>query len=320
MRIHSHLFTAALLITAAGAVAAQRRPSPPVPPLPPIVGRWDLTVRGPDGPFPSWLAVERSGYTTLVGYFVGRGGSVRPVSKVHYANGRFWFTLPVQWERPNRDIRFEGRLTGGRLAGTMVTNEGKRLTWTGARAPALRPAREPAWGEPQELFNGRDLSGWKPLSPREPNGWVVRDGLLRNARPGNNLVTTRRFRDLKLTAEFRYPKGSNSGIYLRGRYEAQIEDNYDQPPDSHRIGGIYGFLTPRVTAARRADEWQTYELTLVGRYVTVVLNGQEVIDRQEIPGITGGAIDSDEGAPGPIMLQGDHGPIDFRRLAVSVER
>ena len=112
------------------------------------------------------------------------------------------------------------------------------------------------------------------------------------------------------------PKEDNSGIYLRGRYEVQIEDNFGDEPDSHKIGGVYGFLTPSVNAGKKAGEWQTLEITLVGRVVTVVLNGERIIDRQTIPGITGGALDSDEGAAGPIMLQGDHGPIEFRNLVL----
>ena len=130
-------------------------------------------------------------------------------------------------------------------------------------------------------------------------------------------MTERKFTDFRLKAEFRYPKGSNSGIYLRGRYELQIEDNFGQEPECHGIGGIYGFLTPSVNAAKRAGEWQAIEAELVGRTLTVTLNGQRVIDRQAIPGITGGALDSDEGSPGPVMLQGDHGPVEFRRVTVT---
>src|SRR5204862_2340807 len=136
--------------------------------------------------------------------------------------------------------------------------------------------------------NGRDLTGWKPRSTTVKNGWLVRDGMLVNAQPGNDLLTERTLTDFKLYAEFRYPKGSNSGIYLRGRYEVQIEDNFGEEPDSHKIGGIYGFLTPCVNAAKPAGEWQTLDVTLVGRAVTILLNGERVIDRQAIPGITGG--------------------------------
>ena len=94
-------------------------------------------------------------------------------------------------------------------------------------------------------------------------------------------------------------------------------NNFGQEPDSHKIGGVYGFLTPSVNAGKKPGEWQTLEVTLVGRVVTVILNGERVIDRQTIPGITGGAIDSKEGEPGPILLQGDHGPIEFRKVTLT---
>jgi hypothetical protein len=80
---------------------------------------------------------------------------------------------------------------------------------------------------------------------------------------------------------------------------------------------MYGHLTPSVNSAKPAGEWQTIEITLVGRAVTIVLNGERVIDRATIPGITGGALDSHEGQPGPVLLQGDHGPIDFRKLTLT---
>jgi hypothetical protein len=191
------------------------------------------------------------------------------------------------------------------------------LTWTARRAPALKRTRQPTWERPLELFNGKDLSGWKPQFSAAKNGWTVRDGLLVNAAPGNNLLTEQKFDDFQVQAEFRYPKGSNSGIYLRGRYEVQIEDNFGMEPDSHYIGGVYGFLTPSVNTGRPAGEWQRLDITLVGRVVTVALNDERIIDRQTIPGITGGALDSDEGAPGPLLLQGDHGPIEFRKVTLT---
>jgi hypothetical protein len=280
----------------------------------PIIGRWDLTVTDGRGSFPSWLEVQVSGYSTLVGSFVGRGGSARPISKITYSDGRFSFSIPPQWER-GEDMVLEGTYKDYGLSGRMKTPDGKWLDWTALRAPALKRDKAPSWGESLALFNGKDLAGWK--ADRAANGWVVRDGVLKNAKPGANLITERKFTDFKLHTEFRYPRGSNSGIYLRGRYEAQVEDNYGQDPESHKIGGIYGFLTPRVNAARKPDEWQTYDVTLIGRRVTIVLNGQEVIEDQEIPGITGGALDSREGEPGPIMLQGDHGPIDFRKISLT---
>lgn len=301
-----------LACTAAGtalAAVAQERPS--------ITGRWDVTVGQGERSYPSWFEVRLSGHKTLVGQYVAQGGSARPVSQVHFSRDRMHFTVPVQWEGGPQDIRMEGRVSGDRITGTMTDSEGKQHPWTAERAPTLRRRRAPVWGAPIELFNGRDLTGWKARNPRARNGWTVEQGILRNRRPGNDLVTTRKFDDFKIHAEFRYPRGSNSGLYLRGRYEAQIEDNYGREPESHLIGGIYGFLTPRVNTARPAGEWQTYDITLVGRRITVALNGETVIDRQEIPGITGGALDSREGEPGPIMLQGDHGQVEFRKLTLT---
>ena len=300
------------LVVSVGFAGDERPPG-----LPSVVGRWDITVQAPDGAYPSWLEVRRSGHRTLVGSFVGRFGSARPVSRVECEGDRLRFTVPPQWERREDDLRFEGRLEGGALSGETTGDDGRRLRWTARRAPTLKRERPPRWGEPVELVNGRDLAGWKPRSAGVKNGWAVRDGLLANVTPGNDLVTERTFADFRLCAEFRLPRRSNSGVYLRGRYEVQLEDNYGEEPDCHKIGGVYGFLTPVLNPARRAGEWQELEVTLVGRRVTVVFNGERVIDRQEVPGITGGALDSDEGAPGPVMLQGDHGPVEFRRLTLT---
>jgi 3-keto-disaccharide hydrolase len=285
-----------------------------------VLGRWDVTVHGSDGDYPSWLEVRLSGSRTLVGSYVGQFGSARPISKVNYDKGQLSFTVPPQWERRGDDVTFEGKLTDGMLSGETTDDTGKRLRWEARRAPSLKREKSPQWADPVDLFNGSDLSGWKPRSARAKNGWVVREGALVNAQPGNDLVTERQFTDFKLHAEFRYPRGSNSGVYLRGRYELQIEDNYGDEPDNHKIGSVYGFLTPSLNAAKKAGEWQTLEVTLVGRQLTVELNDEKIIDRQSIPGITGGALDSHEGEPGPIMLQGDHGVIEFRKVSLTPAR
>lgn len=287
---------------------------------PSVTGRWDIKVRGIEQEYPSWLEVRQSGHRTLVGSYVGQFGSARPISKVEYANGRLSFTVPPQWERRTTDLTFEGKFEGDVLRGQTTDDNGTRINWEARRAPQLKRVHPPHWGNPVELFNGRDLTGWKPRSAAIKNGWRVSNGALTNAEPGNDLLTEQKFGDFKLHAEFRYPHGSNSGIYLRGRYEVQIEDSDGHEPDSHRIGGVYGFLTPSANAAKNADEWQDVEITLVGRTVTVVLNGERIIDRQVIPGITGGALDSDENEPGPLLIQGDHGSVEFRKLTVTPAR
>jgi hypothetical protein len=274
-------------------------------------------VQGTHGNYPAWLEVRLSGRSTLVGSFVGRFGSARPISRVEFDAGRVHFSLPPQWESRKEDLDFTGQLDGDSIRGETTDDDGKRVTWTARRAPSLARPKPPAWGEPVELIDGKELAGWKPRSADAKSRWEMREGVLVNAAASTDLVTERKFTDFQLHAEFRYPAGSNSGIYLRGRYEVQIQDDYGEEPDSHRIGGVYGFLTPSVNAAKKAGEWQTLDITLVGRTATVLLNGERIIDRQAIPGVTGGALDSDEGSPGPILLQGDHGPIEFRRLTLT---
>jgi len=279
-----------------------------------LEGRWDLTVHQPGKETPSWLEIKHSGVRTLVGRFVGSGGSARPISKITYNGGKFSFTIPPQWEREDRDLTVEGSLEGDSLVGTLVASNGQRYDWTGRRAPSLRRAAEPVWGAPVQLFNGSSLKGWHALGE---NQWLAEAGILHSPHSGANIATDALFTDFKLHIEFRYPKGSNSGVYLRGRYEVQIEDSKGKEPQDGELSAVYGFLPPNEMRAKEAGEWQTYDITLVGRIVTVALNGKTVICSQEIPGITGGALDSREGEPGPIYLQGDHGPIEYRNIRIT---
>ncbi len=281
-----------------------------------VAGRWDATVRGGDSEYPTWFELTRQD-GVWSGSFVGRFGSARPISEIDYTNGVLTFSLPSQYEQGQSELRFEGRLKDGQLAGTTNGPEGAELRWTAVRAPELAAPAEPKWGEPIELFNGKDLTGWKPRHPELPNQWAARDGVLDNASSGSDLMTEQSFQNFKLHIEVLVPEKSNSGIYLRGRHEVQVEDSFGKDPGSLLMGGVYGFLTPSVNAAKPAGEWQTYDITLLGRWVTIELNGQTIIDRKEIPGITGGAIDSKEGQPGPILLQGDHGPISYRNVVLT---
>jgi hypothetical protein len=280
-----------------------------------LIGRWDITIDKDGKPVPSWLEVKLSGNRTLVGYFVSVSGSARPVSKVNFDNGKFSFAIPPQWERGNQDLVVEGEVTASGLQGTVVTPEGKKYNWTGVKAPWLKRTGAPVWAKAIDLFNGKDLTGWKALGQ---NQWEVRNGILTSPRSGANLISDQTFTDFKLHVEFRFQKGSNSGVYLRGRHEVQIEDNpATDHPSAHLFSGVYGFLAPSEIASLGPDQWQTYDITLVGRMVTVVVNGKTVINNQEIPGITGGALDSNEGEPGPIYIQGDHGPIEFRKIVIT---
>ncbi|HEV7330242.1 MAG TPA: DUF1080 domain-containing protein [Flavisolibacter sp.] len=283
-----------------------------------IEGRWDITINMNGKPQPSWLEVRHSGHRTLVGDFVGTGGSARPVSQIHYTGGRLSFAIPPQWESGNGDLVVEGEAKGAGLAGTITFPDGKQYNWTAERAPSLKREKPPVWGSPIRLFNGKDLTGWRALG--KENQWQAKDGILFSPKSGSNLATDATFTDFKLHIEFRYPKGSNSGVYLRGRHEVQIEDSKGNAPSLGGLGAVYGFIAPSSQAAKAAGEWQSYDITLVGRMLTLVVNGETVICNREIPGITGGALDSREGEPGPFYLQGDHGPIEYRNIILTPAR
>lgn len=278
-----------------------------------IEGRWDITMNVAGKELPSWLEVRHSGLHTMVGHFVGIGGSARPISKVNFSDGKMSFSIPPQWEEGN-DLSVEGTLQGDNLTGTITFPDGKNYSYTAVRAPSLRNTVKPVWGKPIQLLNPSDLKGWHALGE---NQWKVENGILKSPKSGSNLVTDQSFKDFKLHIEFRYPKGSNSGVYLRGRYEMQIIDSKGAEPVKDLLGAVYGFISPSEMVAKDAGEWQSYDVTLTGRMITVVLNGKTVICNQEIPGITGGAIDSKEGEPGPLLLQGDHGPIEFRNIVIT---
>ncbi|HJR65233.1 MAG TPA: DUF1080 domain-containing protein [Gemmatimonadaceae bacterium] len=280
-----------------------------------VVGRWDITIQKGTSTAPSWLEIRPSGRAMLVGRFVGEVGSSRPVSRIDFTNGAIRFAIPPQWETGENDLTLAGTLQGDQLSGTITYPDGRQFSWTGKRAPALRRTSPPQWGPAIRLFNGTDVAGWRVLGGE--NRWQGVNGVLRNTASGGNLVTERSFGDFKLHLEFRYPKGSNSGVYLRGRYEVQIADSVPPEPVNDLLGSVYGFLSPSEIANRKPDEWQSYDITLLGRMVTIVLNGKTVISNQAIPGITGGALDSDEGAPGPLMLQGDHGVVEYRNIVLT---
>lgn len=281
----------------------------------PIEGRWDLTVSKFGKELPSWLEVHHSGLSTLVGYFVAEGGSARPISKVNFKDGKINFAIPPQWLPGDKDMVFNGVLANDKITGTILDSDGKTYSFTGVRAPSLWRESEPVWGEPIKLFTGTDVSGWHPSG--SVNQWRAVDGVLQSPKSGSNLITDQKFNDFKLHIEFRYPKESNSGVYLRGRYEVQVSDNKGDAPLKDYFGAIYGFIAPIEQVAKAAGEWQTYDITLIGRLVTVVANGKTIICNATIPGITGGALDSNEGEPGPIMLQGDHGPIEYRNIVIT---
>jgi len=294
------------------------------------VGQWALHRQQGAG----WLELKLEN-DKLAGGLLWGGGSVMPLDEVIDERERLVLVL-------NRRVKSKTGLAGvvssrwevhakeGRLAGKVLPAN-PRVSgeeFVGKRLPPSSPAPDLSrlrYGEPVELFNGRDLTGWMLTDPNQKNGFQAVDGTLVNdpvqpegqprVRYGN-LMTTSKFEDFNLKLEVNVPAGSNSGVYLRGIYEIQISDSFGKPLDSHNMGALYSRITPTVAAEKPAGQWQTLDITLCDRHLTVKLNGQTIIDNQPVQGVTGGALTADEFSPGPIYLQGDHGKVMFRNLVL----
>jgi len=282
----------------------------------PFLGRWDLSLKAPKGELPSWIEVsEEQGHLNVV--MVGLTDHATELKKVDLKKGEIEFLSPKGEEGFKDDTLFKGKLVEGQLAGTASSPNGTSWHWIGRRAPTLKRNAAPKWGRPIVLINGKDLSGWTFRDATQATNWKVEQGTLVKDGNGPDIITTSKYEDFKLHLEFECGPKSNSGVYLRGRYEVQIETDSAEEPPSHHTGGVYGFFAPTPELPGRSGVWQSFDITLVGRTITVVQNNQTVIDRKEIPGITDGALDSHEELPGPIYLQGsEEGRVAYRNLMI----
>ncbi len=258
-----------------------------------------------------WLGVSEKG-SQLEVWFQPTGGNVYEVKKFKVSGSHLALTLSpsLTWELDAAD----GKLSGIQKRGDST------MALTGVRAPELKRPAPKAWTKPEPLFNGKNLDGWEPIGDPAHSHWTVQNGLLFNQDHGANLRTTRTFDDFKVHYEVSCPDNGNSGFYLRGRYEVQIEyEPLSENPPERRIGSVYGRIAPKPELPRTPGQWETFDVTLVGRTVTVVRNGVTTINQKEIEGITGGALDANEGEPGPFYIQGDHtGGLKFRNITVSL--
>jgi hypothetical protein len=287
------------------------------PPSKEMLGRWDLTLTTPSGELPSWIEIsEDNGDPTIV--MVGVSDHATPLQKFTVNGAKLEFVSPKGEEGFAADMLFRGKLAEHELEGTVTDPAGTVWQWKGVHAPELKRKSPPKWGQPVTLFNGKDLTGWTPRNESRGSSWHVQDGTLAKEGKGSDLVNSAKFEDFKLHIEFNCGPGANSGVYLRGRYEVQIETDSVAEPNSHHTGGVYGFLDPTPEQPRKPGVWQTFDIILIGRNVTVVQNGIPVIDHQDIPGITGGALDSHEGLPGPIYLQAsEKGRVAYRNIVIT---
>jgi Domain of Unknown Function (DUF1080) len=287
--------------------------------LQPFLGRWDITITTASREIPSWLDLhEQNG--VLKATMTGRWGNARPLPQASVSNGVLTFVDPKDEEGAKNDLIFHATLKNGKLVGDANGPDGAPWTWVAVRAPSLMRSGTPSWGAPISLFGGKNLDGWHEFKSGyfpQPGHWTVVDGDIVSPSNGPELVSNRKFRDFKLHLEFKNGPESNSGVYLRGRYELQIENESADEPPSHHTGSVYGFLAPQPELPRVTGKWRTYDVTLIGRRVTVALDSVTVINDQEIPGLTGGALDSHEGEPGPIYLQGsERGHVYFRNIVI----
>lgn len=282
-----------------------------------FTGRWDLTVKTPDSTYPSWMEVSEEGGSTAV-RVVGRVASVHPATDVKLEGSHLTFNTS-EWFGKEIPVSWDMTVADGKISGTEKRSDGVDGQIGGVPAPALDRPAPASWSKPEVLFDGKDLNGWEPDNASK-NHWKAENGELVNEAAGANIRTTRKFDDFRLHIEYNCPKDGNSGVYLRGRDEVQVEyEAADQNDQFHMMGSIYGFIAPAKTVPPRPGEWETYDITLVGRTVTVVRDDIVIIDHKEIPGITGGAIDSHEGEPGPLLIQGDHtGSMKYRNITISV--
>jgi len=298
----------------------------------PFVGSWNLTGLPPNTNYVYWLEVKDEG-GQMGGMFLNRSGNPNPLAEIRVEGGELVFR-GGQTGKPAGPT-YRARIENGRLVGRHTLPAPSNTAGTSQAAPAERViewhgVRRPTWpavnasgthtyGTPVALFDGTSLDAFTGQNPTAPLGWTVADGVAGNEAKANNLVSTQRFTDFRIEAEYRLGPKSNSGIYLRGRYELQVLDDAGDTTTRRDLThmAVYGRTAPAVNASREAGEWQQMSAVLVGNRVTVTLNGQRVHDNAEILGITGGALDANELEPGPIMIQGDHTGVWLRRVTVT---
>lgn len=278
-------------------------------------GRWNLTGTGDHADRVYWLEVDDTG-GRVSGMFLYRTGSPVPIQKAAIEGGQLVFDI-----RDSRGELSQHRLgrDGDRLTGT-INDRGTAVAVVGVRPPTWPEADANVghtYEKPVALFDGASLDAFTVQHPERPSGWSIEDGAMANSPRANNLVSKQHFRDFCLEAEYKLEAGSNSGLYLRGRYELQVVDDYGKPPTKNGHMAIYGWTAPLVNASRPPADWQTADIVLVGNRVTVTLNGQKVHDNATIQAITGGALNADELSPGPIMVQGDHNRVWYRKIVVT---
>ena len=294
------------------------RPPPNSDKIATFLGTWFLDFK--DG-YGGWLEITKN-RDGLAANLMWRVGSAKPVGKVALVDD----SLILTRNGKSKKTKYIATVKDGTITVTSNINE---ETAQGSRCPPMPPRPDLStvqFDKPIQLFNGNNLSGWQ-LQPKDArNGWRVEGGEMVNETPKSdfsaygefgNLRTTRTFGDCKVHIEFNIGKNRNSGVYVRGLYEAQVVDRDSRMQGISGPGAIFGRIAPTTNAGLPGGQWQTYDLTLVDRHMTVRLNGKLVIDNQPVMGATGGALFGNVMRDGPLYLQGDHTSVRYRNVLLS---
>lgn len=291
-----------------------------------VEGNWSATLPY-DKMYAGSLILSRDAAGKPQALVLHRWGSPEWCTDVKFEGNAFSFRHPYR-------VAFEGEVLGDRMFARLAPIDKKTGALKGAwqpfegwRNPPVRAGArtdDAVFGEPVDILKD-GLAGFAPMGADAAPTWSFKDGVLSNriekgpdgkpVKHGVNIMTTRAdFYDFQLDYDVRVPPESNSGVYLRGRFEIQTLDSYGKPVDRHNMAAYYGRVTPSVAAEKPANEWQHVTVTLYKRHLTVVLNGTKIIDNAPVTGVTGGAIDADLFKAGPLYIQGDHSDADYRNM------
>ena len=275
-----------------------------------LSGTWDVEVDIGNRTMQRVLKLEQHG-NQITGSYSGGQFAERKLIQAALHHGRLTFAIDLEISNGRQfTVNYDVSVRGDRFAGTLAVRD---TDWEGE----VKATRRRQWNDPIELITQDDLSNWDFQRVGGENQWKVVDGVLLNEGRGWNIITKQKFKDYKFRIDVKVPPRGNSGIYINGRYEVQVADSHGRGVSKGGMGAIYGRAVPTANPSKPADEWQTLEITFVDYWATVVLNGTKIVDNVLIEGITGGALDSPESEPGPIMLQGDHGPIAYRNFLLT---
>lgn len=298
----------------------------------PFLGAWNITGQGPDSAIVYWLELKEEG-GKLSSLFLNRGGHPVPLAEVKVENGELIFKTGAT--APEMRAKIEGgKLVGHHTQPGRGGAAGREISWIGVRPPMWKKADANAkhnFDKPIVLYDAAHMKMMRDMplddvwgiqgGDGKLAGWTVdEDGNFANAAPGGkNLVSKQKFFNYKIEVEYKLEPKSNSGIYMRGRYELQVLDDLTDTTTEKYLTqmAIYGRTPPAVLASKAPGEWQTMDATIVQNKITVHLNGKLVHNNATIGGVTGGALDNNELEPGPVMIQGDHGHVWIRKIVVT---